>query len=133
MALKINMKPRDSVYIGSSAITVASDGNVTLLIDGDAPVLRGSERIAEPNGDDPMVRIQYIIQQMYLLRDIASFHEDYFTLAQKLIQNDTEMAPHIARINCHLVQGEFYKALKTVRDIAGQAEPATSAVRVLAK
>jgi flagellar protein FlbT len=133
MALKINMKPRDSVYIGSSAITVASDGNVTLLIEGDAPVLRGSERIAEPHGDDPMSRIQYIIQQMYLLRDIASFHEDYFTLAQKLIREDSDMAPHIARINCHLVAGEFYKALKTVRDVAGQTDPGTPEVRAFAK
>lgn len=123
MALKINMKPKDSVYIGSSAITVASDGNVTLLIDGDVPVLRGSERIAEPVTDDPMARIQYIIQQMYLLRDIASFHEEYFALVQKVITNDAEMAQHVARINSHLVQGQFYKALKSIRELAANEPP----------
>ncbi len=121
MTLKINMKPRESVHVGDSTITIASGGNVTLLIDGDVPVLRGSEWIDEPAIDDLLPRIQYIIQQMYLLKDISGFHEEYFALAQKLTEADAEMAQLLAKINLHLVKGEFYKALKLVRTSAEQA------------
>ena len=115
MSLKINLKPNEAVYVGVSRVTVMSEGNVTLLIDGDTPVLRAKEHIGEPPREDVAARLRYVVQQMYLAQDIASFQEEYFALAQELTGDSAERAEHVARTNAFLIQGEFYKALKQTR------------------
>lgn len=123
MALKINMKPSDAVYVGASMITVESQSNVTLLIDGDVPVLRASEWIDEPRAGDHAARLQHVVQQMYFAGDVAGFHEDYFALAKVLASDDPATVPHIAKVNSHLARGEFYKALKVARGLAESCVP----------
>ncbi|MBU1174147.1 MAG: hypothetical protein KKH72_02005 [Alphaproteobacteria bacterium] len=117
MTLKINLKPREAVYIGTTSVTVLSEGKVTLAIDGDAPILRSSERISEPPADHVAARLQYVIQQMFLAQDLAAFHAEYFALAHRLGNENAEMAKLIAATNFHLVQGELYQALKSARKL----------------
>ena len=125
MTLKINLKPHEGVYVGTTSVTVLSESNVILGIDGDAPVLRSNERIAEPPADSHAARLQYVIQQMYLAQDLAAFHEEYFTLAHKLSDRNANLARLVAATNFHLVQGEFYKALKSARKLV-EDEQATA-------
>lgn len=130
MTLKINLKPREAVYVGTTSITVVSEGNVTLAIDGDAPILRSSERIDEPLANDHAARLQYVIQQMFLARDLAGFYEEYFALAQRLSSDNADLARHIARTNYHLAQGELYKALKSARALVEGSDSAVAKARV---
>lgn len=122
MTLKINLKSREAVYIGATCVTILSEGNVTLAIDGDAPILRSSERISEPPADNFAARLQYVIQQMFLAQDIAAFQEEYFALAQKLSGDDVDMSRLVATTNFHLARGEFYKALKSARKLVENAQ-----------
>lgn len=115
MVLRINVKPNEAVYIGLTRITLVSQGNVTLLIERDAPVLREKDVIAPPPPEAHAARLQYLIQQMYLGGGVAGFNEEYFALARAMSDEGGDRAEHIARTNFHLARGEFYKALKLAR------------------
>lgn len=71
MALKINLKDGESIYLGMSKLTVVHDGSYTILVidGGDLPVMKQSETITLDDADTSEKRIYYHLQQHYLSGD----------------------------------------------------------------
>jgi flagellar protein FlbT len=116
MALKVELKPGERIFIGECVIT-NDDQRTRLLIDGTAPVLREKDIMTAERADTPAKRIYLAVQLMYTSREPQIHHEVYFALIRDIVQAAPSTWPHIESINNHILRGELYKALKQSRKL----------------
>ncbi len=116
MALKVELKPGERIFIGECVIT-NDDQRTRLLIDGTAPVLREKDIMTAERADTPAKRIYLAVQLMYTSRDPRMHHDVYFALIRDIVQAAPSTWPHIESINNHILRGELYKALKQSRKL----------------
>jgi len=118
MALVIDLKPHEKILVGSTVIT--NDKQRTRLrIDGDAPILREKDTMAEDDANTPSKKLYYTIQSMYVMPSDRALEKisDYFERLTAIKQ----LAPHISDflndVSIEVLQGTYYKALKLVQDL----------------
>jgi flagellar protein FlbT len=116
MALKVELKPGERIFIGECVIT-NDDQRTRLLIDGTAPVLREKDIMTAERADTPAKRIYLAVQLMYTSHEPRTHHEVYFALIRDIVQAAPSTWPHIESINNHILRGELYKALKQSRKL----------------
>lgn len=116
MALKVELKPGERIFIGECVIT-NDDQRTRLLIDGTAPVLREKDIMTTERADTPAKRIYLAVQLMYTSRDPRMHHDVYFALIRDIVQAAPSTWPYIETINNHILTGELYKALKQSRKL----------------
>lgn len=116
MALKVELKPGERIFIGECVIT-NDDQRTRLLIDGPAPVLREKDIMTAERANTPAKRIYLAVQLMYTSRDPRMHHEVYFALVRDIVQAAPSTWPYIESINNHILSGELYKALKQSRKL----------------
>jgi flagellar biosynthesis repressor protein FlbT len=116
MALKVELKPGERIFIGECVIT-NDDQRTRLLIDGTAPVLREKDIMTAERADTPAKRIYLAVQLMYTSREPQIHHDVYFALIRDIVQAAPSTWPHIEIINNHILRGELYKALKQSRKL----------------
>lgn len=116
MALKVDLKPGERIFIGECVIT-NDDQRTHLLIDGTAPVLREKDIMTVERADTPAKRIYLAVQLMYTSRDPREHHEVYFALIRDIVEAAPSTWSHIEIINNHILRGELYKALKQSRKL----------------
>jgi flagellar protein FlbT len=116
MALKVELKPGERIFIGECVIT-NDDQRTRLLIDGMAPVLREKDIMTAEQADTPGKRIYLAVQLMYTSSDPRAHHEVYFALIRDIVQAAPSTWTLIEAINNHILSGELYKALKQARKL----------------
>ena len=116
MALKVELKPGERIFIGECVIT-NDDQRTRLLIDGTAPVLREKDIMTAERADTPAKRIYLAVQLMYTSSDPRMHHEVYFALIRDIVQAAPSTWPYVESINNHILRGELYKALKQSRKL----------------
>lgn len=116
MALKVELKPGERIFIGECVIT-NDDQRTRLLIEGTAPVLREKDIMTNEAADTPAKRIYLAVQLMYTSRDPRAHHEVYFALVRDIVQAAPSTWQHVELINNHILTGELYKALKHSRKL----------------
>jgi flagellar biosynthesis regulator FlbT len=118
MALKITLKPGESVYVGRAEIFGEGSSITHLFVAGDAAVLRQQDYIRHEFADTTAKKLQLTLQEMYLSGDAAAYHEKYFSLVQALIVEEPKANELIADINRLLIEGQFFKAIKLAKCIS---------------
>jgi flagellar protein FlbT len=116
MALKVELKPGERIFIGESVIT-NDDQRTRLLIDGVAPVLREKDIMTLEKANSPAKRIYLAVQLMYTSRDPRVHHEIYFSLIRDIVEAAPSTWSYIENINNHILRGDLYKALKQSRKL----------------
>jgi len=116
MALKVELKPGERIFVGESVI-INDDQRTRLLIKGAAPVLREKDIMTPQRADTPAKRIYLAVQLMYTSRDPRDHHDVYFALVRDIVQAAPSTWPYIENINNHILRGELYKALKQSRKL----------------
>ena len=114
MALKVELKPDERFILGGCLITNGPQ-RIRLLIEGDAPLLREKDIVTAKRANTPAKRIYLAVQLMYTARDPRIYHETYFVLMRELVYAAPSAWPYIVAVNNHILAGEFYKALKTIK------------------
>lgn len=121
MALKVELKPDERFILGNAVIT--NGGNrASLLIEGDAPILREKSIMRPEATDTPSKHIYLVIQLMYLSPDPAQHHGKYFALIRDLVAAAPSTAPFIDRINNLMLTGSYYKALRQAEALIAHEE-----------
>ncbi len=116
MALIIDLKPSEKIIIGDALIT--NDKSRTRLhIEGEAPILREKDIMRPDDADSPSKRIYVLIQLMYLAHDPKDLHEDYFKAVKQLQDAAPSTSVIFMKINDHILDGKYYKALKEARNL----------------
>ena len=116
MALVIDLKPAERIIIGNAMIT-NDDHRARLHIEGDAPILREKDIMREDDANSPAKKIYFTVQLMYLASDPSKLHDIYFGLIRDMQDAAPSTATFFMKINDHLLQGMYYKALKEARNL----------------
>lgn len=116
MALIIDLKPSERVIIGNALIT-NDDTRTRLHIEGDAPILREKDILREEEANSPAKRIYLTVQLMYLAKDPAELHELYFQQVREIQDAAPSTTTFFMVINDHILNGNYYKALKEARSL----------------
>jgi flagellar biosynthesis repressor protein FlbT len=114
MALKVELKPKERIIIGTVVIR-NDDQRTRLFIEGEAPILREKDILTPALADSPAKKIYLALQLMYLSQDIGKHHGTYFALVKEFLQAAPSALPLIAEINNRILNDELYKALKAAR------------------
>lgn len=114
MALIIDLKPQERIIIGNALIT-NDKARTRLHIEGDAPILREKDIMRENEAISPCQRIYYTLQLMYLSATPKDLHDAYFQQIRDVQEAAPSTSLHFMRMNDHIINGHYYKALKEAR------------------
>jgi flagellar biosynthesis repressor protein FlbT len=116
MALKVELKPGEKIIIGKVALR-NGDQRARFFIEGQAPILREKDILNTDTADSPAKCIYFAVQLMYVEGSVDKHHELYFQFVQDFVQAAPSSTPIIAEINNRILSGEFYKALKSAKEL----------------
>lgn len=116
MALVIDLKPHERIIIGDAVIT-NDDSRTRLHIEGDSAILREKDILRESEADTACKKVYLAIQLMYLARRPQLMHDTYFKLVREIQKAAPSCATFFMKINDHILQNEYYKALKEARQL----------------
>ncbi len=116
MALIIDLKPQERIIIGNALITNDA-ARARLHIEGEAPILREKDIMRENEANSPCKRIYLTIQLMYLAADPKALHDIFFSQIRDIQDAAPSTTPYFAKINDHILNGHYYKALKEARNL----------------
>jgi flagellar biosynthesis repressor protein FlbT len=116
MALKVELKPNERIIIGT-AVVRNGDQRTSLIIEGNAPILREKDILTPKSADTPAKLIYLAIQLMYIDGNISEnlgMYNKFVTDFQNAVPSSTNM---LTAIHNHILNGEFYKALKEAKQL----------------
>lgn len=116
MALIIDLKPHERVIIGKAVVT-NGESRARLNIEGDAPILREKDIMLEDEANTPCKKIYFAVQLMYLSSEPQRLHKAYFDLIHDIQGAAPSTALFFMKINDHLLNDQYYKALKEARHL----------------
>ena len=127
MALVIDLKPSERIIIGDALIT--NDKTRTRLhIEGDAPILREKDIMRLDDANTPCKKIYLLVQMMYLSKNPAEMHEDYFKLVHEIQNAAPTTAVFFMQIGEMIVDDKYYLALKKAKELIKHEEELLSNV-----
>jgi flagellar biosynthesis repressor protein FlbT len=127
MPLRVELKPFERIIIGETVI-VNSGIRTSILIDGEAPILREKDTVTAETADTPAKRLYFCVQMMYLKGDIAKYRPSYLGLVRELRDAIPSARETIETVNAHVAGGSLYKALKEIRKLMKQEAESTLAI-----
>ncbi len=117
MALKLTLKPGEKMILGGAVITNAG-ARCELIVENEVPVLRQKNIMNEKQADSPARRIYFVVQLMYVdEKNLATHHNLYWQLVREFIMAAPSAVPIIDVINEHIVNRDYYRALKAARKL----------------
>ncbi|MGL5115851.1 MAG: flagellar biosynthesis repressor FlbT [Beijerinckiaceae bacterium] len=116
MALKVELKPGEKIIIGTVALR-NGDQRARFFIEGQAPILREKDILTAERCDSPAKHLYFAVQLMYVEGSIEKHHDLYFQFAQDFVRAAPSATALIAEINNRILSGDFYKALKTAKEL----------------
>ena len=112
MALKITLKPNERIIIDGAVITNGKSSS-DLIIENNVPVLREKNIMSERDAYSPCRRIYFVIQLMYVNeQSLKTYHDMYWDLVRDILEVAPSMLDFIDRISDHILNKDYYQALK---------------------
>jgi len=127
MALKVELKPHERIVIGG-AVVRNGDARCRFVIEGNVPVMRERDIMTTAEANSPAKRIYFVLQLMYLDRDIGPHRDAFMTLVEEFMTAAPSAWPHINTITKHVLDGDAYKAIKATRALIDYEEELLSDV-----
>jgi len=118
MSLKLTLRPGESVFVGTTRVTVEAESTCTVYVSGVAPILRASEMLDAATAAEPVARFRYVLQEMYLSDDFAGLVGDYVDAVSDLLAEQPDLADEIRQANQKLRVGKLYEAVKIGKRMA---------------
>ena len=117
MPLKLDLRPHEKVFLGG-AVIVNGDSRCQLAILNDVPVLREKDILKEADADSPCKRIYLAVQLMYMdTPNLPRYHQYYWEQVRAVIEVAPSTTELIGRISESVLDGHYYQALKTAREL----------------
>ena len=116
MALKVELKPYERIVIGQ-AVVRNGDTRAKLFIEGSTPIMRERDIMGVDEADTPAKRIYFVLQLMYLDRDVNAYREQFLGLIEDFMTAVPSAWPLIKPIADYVIQVDIYKAIKAAKDL----------------
>lgn len=122
MPLKITLKPNERIIIDGAVITNGKSSS-DLIIENNVPVLRQKNIMSEKDANSPCRRIYLVIQLMYVDgQNLEAYHTMYWDLVRDLIKAVPSILDLIDQISEHILNADYYLALKLARTLIDYEE-----------
>lgn len=129
MALKISLKPGEKMMISGAVITNGS-ARSNLFIENRVAILREKDIMKKAEADTPCRRIYFVIQLMYIDEgNVVEYHNTYWNLVRDVVAAAPSTLGLIDQISAHILNREYYKALKLTRKLTDYEEEAVKNAR----
>ena len=129
MALKIRLKPKERVIIGGAVVTNGNSKS-DLVIENNIPILREKDIMTEEGANTPCSRIYFVIQLMYVdEKNLADHHKIYWKLVRDVVNAAPSTILLIDQMSGHVLNGQYYKALKVARKLIDYEQEVVQNVR----
>lgn len=116
MALKVELKPHERIVIGQ-AVVRNGDTRAKLFIEGNTPIMRERDIMGVDDADTPAKRIYFVLQLMYLDRDVNAYRDQFLTLIEDFMTAAPSAWQLIKPIADFVIQVDIYKAIKAAKDL----------------
>ncbi len=116
MALKVELKPNERIIVGQVVIR-NGDSRTRFFIEGSAPILREKDIVTAASANTPAKRIYLCVQLMYIEGFNKEQSDIYFELINEFLTAAPSARSICAEINNRILSGDFYKALRTAKDL----------------
>ena len=116
MALKVDLKPHEKIVIGNVVIR-NGDNRTKFFIDGETTILREKDIIGASQATTPAKRIYFVLQLMYLNKDVPSYRDNFITLVEEFIQAAPSALPLVSKVTDHVLANDVYRAIKSAREL----------------
>lgn len=116
MALKVELKPNERIVIGQAVIR-NGDARARLFIEGSTPIMRERDIMSVEDANTPAKRIYFVLQLMYLDRDVNAYREQFLTLIEDFMTAAPSAWSLIKPIADHVICADIYKAIKSAKDL----------------
>jgi len=114
LALKVELKPHEKIIVGSVVIR-NGDAKARFFIEGEAAILRERDIICASEAESPAKRIYFVLQLMYLDKDVVAHKGAFIDLIDAFMQAVPSAWPIISKITDHVISGDIYRAIKATR------------------
>ena len=117
VALKISLKPNEKMIISGAVVT---NGNMRsdLSIENKVAILREKDIMKEADADTPCLKVYFVIQLMYIDEgNVVEYHKTYWELVRDILTAAPSTFDFVDPISRHILNGEYYKALKLTRKL----------------
>ena len=122
MALKLTLKPNEKMIIGGAVITNGNSKS-NLIVENKVPILREKDILSEAEASTPGRRIYFAIQLMYIDdTNLVVHHNSYWELVKDFLSAAPSQLAVIDRMSEHILQRQYYKALKVCRKLIDHEE-----------
>ena len=122
MALQISLKPGEKIIISNAVVTNGSTRS-DLFIENRITLLREKDIMKEVEAGTPCRRIYFVIQLMYIDEgNVIEHHKTYWELVRDVLAAAPSTLDFIDPISRHILNGEYYKALKLTRKLRDYEE-----------
>jgi flagellar biosynthesis repressor protein FlbT len=122
VALKISLKPGEKMIVSGAVVTNGSTKS-DLFIENRVTILREKDIMREAEADTPCRRIYFVIQLMYIDEgNVVEYHKTYWELIRDVVAAAPSTLDLIDPISRHILNGEYYKALKLTRKLTDYEE-----------
>ena len=121
MALRVELKPFERIIIGQSVVT-NSETRTSLLIDGEAPILREKDILTAETANTPVKRLYLCVQMMYLENDIPKYQDLYMDFVKDLLEAVPSFRTPIETASKLILSGSLYNSLKEIRKLIRKEE-----------
>jgi flagellar protein FlbT len=111
VALKLTIRPGETVYINGAEICNAGSG-VSLVIKNHCRILRESEMIREDEATSPCSKMVFALQQIVLKENPFEELNELSRLAVQILQKMPSVAPRILEIQQLLSEKKTHIAFK---------------------
>ncbi len=129
MALKIRLRPRERIIIGGAVVTNGGT-HCELIVGNRVPLLREKDIMSEEDANTPCRRIYFVIQLMYIdEQNLVDHHSAYWSLVRDVVDAAPRTLLMINQVSGHILNGQYYKALKEARRLIDYEEEVVNHVR----
>ncbi|MBR7158972.1 MAG: flagellar biosynthesis repressor FlbT [Alphaproteobacteria bacterium] len=119
MPLKIELKPGERLIVGKALITNDKE-RTRFYIEGNVPILREKFVMMPNETNTPCKRVYYIIQEIYLEKNLEEMQEKYFQEIKDITLAAPSLLPFIDAISQDILCGNYYNALKGAMALIGK-------------
>lgn len=117
MPLKMTLKPGERIIV-NGAVLENGGHEAHLVFLNDAAFMREKDILSESDALTPASRVYFALQCLYIF---PQRRDHYITVLGELLADYLTAAPSalmiIERVEAQVARGEFYQALKTVREL----------------
>ncbi|MDP3408112.1 flagellar biosynthesis repressor FlbT [Bosea sp. (in: a-proteobacteria)] len=116
MALHVELRPGEKVYIGRTLVTNGKF-KASLYLEGREPILKQKDMIDPAEADTVCKRIYVAITDAYLAENAALHDHECFELVKQVAAVAPSLRTMLAEVSKYVLAGEHYTALKLCKHL----------------